>query len=127
MEDAVRFVAETGVDLFSPAVGNIHGMILGASNPALNISRIKEIAGAIDVPLILHGGSGLKDEEFVAAAQNGMAVIHINTEIRLAWRQGLERALKEKPNEVAPYKLLSHSIEEMKKVVEARLRLFSGI
>ncbi len=124
--DAVRFVTETGIDLFSPAVGNIHGMLIGAPNPALDISHIKEIAGAVSIPLVLHGGSGLKDEEFVAAAQSGMAIIHINTEIRLAWRQGLERVLKEKPNEVAPYKLLAYSIEEMKKVVEARLKLFSG-
>ncbi len=127
VEDAVRFVKETGVDLFSPAVGNIHGMLVGASNPALNVSRIKEIAEVVSVPLVLHGGSGLKDDEFVAAAKNGMVLIHINTEIRLAWRQGLEKSLKEKPNEVAPYKLLSASIEAMQKVVEARLKLFSGL
>ncbi len=125
--DAKRFVEETGVDLFAPAVGNIHGMLSNAPNPALDISRIKEIAGVVSVPLVLHGGSGLRDEEFVAAAKSGMAVIHINTEIRLAWRKGLERGFSEKPKEVAPYKLLSYSIEEMKKVVSNRLNLFSGI
>ncbi|MBI2075371.1 MAG: class II fructose-bisphosphate aldolase [Candidatus Harrisonbacteria bacterium] len=123
-EDAARFVKETGVDLFAPAVGNIHGMLSGAENPALNIARIGEIAKAVSVPLVLHGGSGLKDEEFVAAAKNGMAIIHINTEIRLAWRKGLEKAFAEKPKEVAPYKLLSYSVEEMKQVVGQRLKLF---
>ncbi|MBI3114471.1 MAG: class II fructose-bisphosphate aldolase [Candidatus Harrisonbacteria bacterium] len=123
-EDAARFVKETGVDLFAPAVGNIHGMLSGAENPALNIARIGEIAKAVSVPLVLHGGSGLKDEEFVAAAKNGVAVIHINTEIRLAWRKGLEKAFAEKPKEVAPYKLLSYSVEEMKQVVGQRLKLF---
>ena len=102
-------------------------MLSNAPNPALNIARIKEIAEAVSVPLVLHGGSGLRDEEFVAAAQNGMAIIHISTEIRLAWRRGLERALAEKPREVAPYKLLSSSMEDMKKVILQRLRLFTGL
>lgn len=126
-EDVARFVKETGVDLFAPAVGNIHGMLSHAQNPALNIARIKEIANAVPVPLVLHGGSGLKDEEFVAAAKSGMAIIHINTEIRLAWRKGLEKAFVEKPHEVASYKLLAYSVEAMKKVVGERLRLFSGL
>lgn len=138
-EDAERFVKETGVDLFAPAVGNIHGIIAAqsqtnadgtqtvAENPPLNIARIREIAEAVAVPLVLHGGSGLKDVEFVAAAKAGMAIIHINTEIRLAWRKGLERAFVEKPKEVAPYKLLNYSVEEMKKVAGDRLRLFAGM
>lgn len=125
-EDAARFVKETGVDLFAPAVGNIHGMLSGAENPALNIARIREIAEAVSVPLVLHGGSGLKDEEFVGAAKAGCAIIHINTEIRLAWRKGLEKAFAEHPHEVAPYKLLAYSVDGMKKVIVNRLRLFSS-
>jgi fructose-bisphosphate aldolase class II len=124
---AKEFIKETGVDLFAPAVGNIHGMLSNAPNPALNIERIKEISAAVKSPLVLHGGSGLRDEEFVAAAQNGMSIIHISTEIRLAWRKGLERSLTEKPREVAPYKLLSYSVAEMKKVISGRLKLFSGL
>lgn len=126
-EEAAEFVKVTGVDLFAPAVGNIHGMLSNTPNPALNISRIKEIAAAAKIPLVLHGGSGLRDEEFVAAAQNGMAIIHISTEIRVAWRKGLERALVEKPREIAPYKLLSYSVDDMKKVILERLKLFSGL
>ncbi len=127
VKEAQEFVRETGVDLFAPAVGNIHGMLSNAPNPALNIARISEIAKAVPVPLVLHGGSGLRDEEFVGAAKNGIAIIHISTEIRLAWRQGLERALLEKPREVAPYKLLSYSVDEMKKIISQRLKLFSGL
>ena len=56
-EDAKRFVAETGVDLFSPAVGNIHGMLKGMNNPRLDIERIKQIRESVGVPLVLHGGS----------------------------------------------------------------------
>ena len=58
-EEAKRFVRETGVDFFSPSVGNIHGMLKHAKNPRLNIERVKEIREATGVPLVLHGGSGI--------------------------------------------------------------------
>ncbi|OGM94976.1 tagatose-bisphosphate aldolase, partial [Candidatus Wolfebacteria bacterium RIFOXYD1_FULL_48_65] len=101
-EEAKRFVQETGIDLLAPAVGNIHGMFKDAPNPNLFIERIAELRVAAGVPMVLHGGSGIRDEDFIAAIQNGIAIVHINTEIRLAWRQGMERALSEKPDEVTP-------------------------
>ena len=63
-EEAKRFVAETGADLFSPSVGNIHGMLKGVSNPELNTERIAEIKEAVGTPLVLHGGSGISDQNF---------------------------------------------------------------
>ena len=126
-EEAKRFVQETGIDLLAPAVGNIHGMFKDAPNPNLFIERIAELRVAAGVPMVLHGGSGIRDEDFIAAIQNGIAIVHINTEIRLAWRQGMERALSEKPDEVTPYKLLLGPIEEVKKVITERSKLFNGI
>ncbi len=132
--EAAEFVRETGVDLFAPAVGNIHGIIMrtnadgtrtSAENPPLDVGRVAEIAKAVKIPLVLHGGSGSRDSEFVAVAKAGMAIIHISTEIRVAWRKGLERALAEKPREVAPYKLLAYSVDEMKRIISQRLKLFS--
>lgn len=126
-EEAAQFVKETGVDLLAPAVGNIHGMIGVGLDPALDIPRIAAIRAACGVPLVLHGGSGSKDEEFVKSAQNGMAIIHINTEIRKAWREGIEFALKANPGEVTPYKLLAGPVAAVKAVVLNRLKLFSGL
>lgn len=126
-EDALRFVKETGVDLLAPAVGNIHGMFANAPEPALNIDRIREIKDETKIPLVLHGGSGNTDADFLAAIAVGVRIIHISTELRLAWRKGMEEALKEKPDEVAPYKLMEGSIEEMKKVLTQRLKLFNHI
>jgi fructose-bisphosphate aldolase, class II len=126
-EEAAQFVKETGVDLLAPAVGNIHGMIGVGLDPALDIPRIAAIRAACGVPLVLHGGSGSKDVEFVKSAQNGMAIIHINTEIRKAWREGIESALKENPGEVTPYKLLAGPVAAVKAVVLNRLKLFSGL
>ena len=125
-EQAKEFVEKTGVDLFAPAVGNIHGMFKNMQNPKLHIARIKEIKEVVNVPLVLHGGSGLSDEEFRDAIAAGMSVVHINTELRKLWRKELEKSLKENPNEVAPYKLFLPVVSALEKLVETRLRLFSG-
>lgn len=126
-EVAARFVRETGVDLLAPAVGNLHGMFKNAPNPDLDIDRIAALRDTAGVPMVLHGGSGIKDSDFIAAIQNGISIVHINTEIRLAWRKGMERSLAERPDEVTPYKLLSNSTDEVKKVVKERLALFNNM
>ena len=126
-EQAREFIKATGVDLLAPAVGNIHGMLMGAKEPALDIERIREIRKAAGVPLVLHGGSGLSDEDFLAAIDAGVSVIHINNEIRVAWRHGLEKGLGKKLGEVAPYKILPEALQEIKEIVRKRLRLFNKI
>lgn len=126
-EEAARFVKETGIDLLAPAVGNLHGMLKDAPQPNLDIERIKELKKSAGVPLVLHGGSGISDEDFIKAIDAGISIIHINTELRLAWRKGVEKALFEKPEEIVPYKLLLTVIEEIKKVAGSRLRLFNKI
>jgi fructose-bisphosphate aldolase class II len=126
-EQAKRFVQETSVDLFSPAVGSIHGMLRGRANPDLDIGRIREISSATDAPLVLHGGSGLTDENFTNAIAAGISIIHINTEIRLAWKNAVKSYLSENTDEVAPYKILRPARQEIQKVVEGRLRLFNRL
>lgn len=125
-DDAKYFVEQTGIDLIAPSVGNIHGIVKGG-NPRLNIERIKEIREACGVPMVLHGGSGIADEDFVNAIKAGISIIHINTEIRVAYKEAVEKFLKENPNEVAPYKFLKTGVEAVERVVEERLKLFSGI
>jgi fructose-bisphosphate aldolase class II len=123
-ELAVRFVTETGVDMLAPSVGNIHGMLKGMPDPRLDIERIKSISAAANVPLVLHGASGNSDEDIAAAIKAGVSVVHINTEIRVAYREGIEEGLK-KSDEVAPYKYLGEGAEKMKEVVRAKLTLFN--
>jgi len=126
-EEAAKFVQETGVDMFAPAVGNVHGMFKDSPDPHLFIQRIKEIRRAAKVPLVLHGGSGTPEEDFVKAIDAGVRIIHISTELRKAWRDGIEKEFAEKPNEVAPYKLLTHSFEGVKAVALMRLKLFNKL
>lgn len=127
-DDARAFVEATGVDALAPAVGNLHGMLKGRNNPSLQIELIKSIRAALpDTHLVLHGGSGLSDDDFTAAIAAGMNCVHINTEIRVAYRNGIENALKKDAEQIAPYKYLGAGKEQMAAVVKNRLRLFSGL
>jgi ketose-bisphosphate aldolase len=127
---AIQFVRETKVDTLAPAVGNMHGllksMVSGDVKIHLDIERIRAIKTATNIFLTLHGGSGTADEDFRKAIAAGITVIHINTEVRLAWRRGFDDALKTHPDEIVPYKLLPHVVDSVKQVVQARLRLFSS-
>lgn len=125
-EEAKSYVDQTRVDMFAPAVGNVHGIIL-SGEPALNIERIAEIKAAIGVPLVLHGASGNSDEDIRKAIQAGINIVHINTEIRVAYRDALQKFVKENPKEVAPYKIMKDSVAAMEVVVEKKLRLFSNL
>ena len=124
-KDAEYFVSQTGVDLLAPSVGNIHGMVKGG-NPRLHPERVKEIRQAAGVPLVLHGGSGITDEDFTNAIEAGVAIIHISTELRLAYSQALKKSLAENPDELAPYKILQPAVAAMEAAAEARLKLFNG-
>lgn len=126
-EEAARFVKETGVDLLAPAVGNLHGMLKSGKEPALNIGRVSEIRKAAGVPLVLHGGSGTSDDDFVAAIKAGISTVHINTEIRLAYRKGIQLSLSEDPEEIAPYKFMKGAQLAVGKVVTERLKLFNNL
>jgi fructose-bisphosphate aldolase class II len=128
-EEAKEFVGETSIDLFAPAVGNIHGMSknLNINFEKLDIERIKQIREATGVPLVLHGGSGITDEEFKQAIAAGISIIHINTELRLAYKQGLQKSLIENPDEIAPYKYLKPALQAMQAVVERRMALFANL
>lgn len=122
VDDAVKFVEETQVDLFAPSVGNIHGLIK-SGEPELNIKRIKEIAKAVKIPLVLHGASGNTDEEVGKAIDAGIRIVHINTELRQAYKRGLEKGMS--TDELAPYKFMAEGVEEMKKLVIQKLKVFN--
>jgi len=125
-ENAKYFVEQTGVNLLAPSVGNVHGMVKGG-NPRLDIERIKNIKEACGVPLVLHGGSGIADIDFTNAIKAGISIIHINTEIRVAYKEALEKYLKENPSEVAPYKILKPAVLAIEEVVYNRLKLFNNL
>jgi fructose-bisphosphate aldolase, class II len=129
-EEAKQFVESTGVDILAPAVGNMHGMfrsmVQGETKKHLDIERIKAIKREAQVFLTLHGGSGTDDDDFRKAIAGGINIVHINTELRVAWRNGFEQGLAKQPGEVVPYKILPSAVDAVKRVVGSRLRLFNG-
>lgn len=129
-EEAKQFVDATAVDLLAPALGTMHGMLrsmlTGKETKHLNIPRIAEIKAATGIFLTLHGGSGTNSAEFVEGIHAGLNLVHINTELRVAWRKGLEEEFPKKPDEVTPYHLLPGAYREVSEVVKSRLQLFSG-
>src|SRR6266403_985203 len=129
-EEAKQFVESTGVDILAPAVGNMHGMlrsmVQGETKKRLDIERIAGIKRAAGVFLTLHGGSGTDDEDLRKAIGAGIDIVHINTELRVAWRRGLELGLAKQPDEVVPYKILPTAVDLVEQVVSSRLRLFNG-
>ena len=126
-EEAKKFAEETKINRLAIAVGNIHGISL--EEPALDIERIRQIQTLVseDIALVLHAGSGIPDEQIKSAINAGIANIHINTDIRVAFVGGLKKALEIQPNEVAMYKLDKAGIDAMKEVIKAKLRLFGAV
>ncbi len=127
--EAREFVDATGVDVLAPAVGNMHGllqsMVTGTAQKRLDIGRVEEIAKSAGVMMTLHGGSGTNDGDFQRAIKAGITIVHVNTELRLAWRRGMDEALGASAGEVVPYKILPPVVRGVSEVVEKRLRLFN--
>jgi len=124
VEDAQKLIEQTGADCLAPAVGNVHGMLKNAKEPKLHPERVKEISGALTVPLVLHGASGNSNEEVVACVKAGVAVVHINTELRVAYRDALRASLQK--DETTPYKFLEPAVVAMQAYVAQKLLLFAG-
>jgi ketose-bisphosphate aldolase len=130
-EEAKQYVEETGVDILAPAVGNMHGMlqsmVQGKTRKRLDLTRIAQIKRATGALITLHGASGTDDEDLRKAIAAGINIVHINTEIRVAWRHGLQEGLAKDPQEVVPYKILPAVIEAVKQVATSRLQLFNKL
>jgi fructose-bisphosphate aldolase class II len=126
--EAQQFIAATHIDVLAPAVGNMHGllqsMVRGEAQKRLDLGRIAELSQATGSFMTLHGGSGTNDGDFQSAIKAGITIVHVNTELRLAWRRGIEASLK-KDAEVTPYKILAPAVAAVREVVTARLRLFN--
>lgn len=122
-EDAKAFVEATGVDCFAPAVGNVHGMLKTAAEPRLHPERVKAISEATGVPLVLHGASGNTPEDIVACIKAGVAIVHINTELRVLYRDSLRASLE--GDETTPYKFLAPATAAMQAFLAAKMRLFA--
>lgn len=125
-EQAKEYVEYTGVDRFSPVFGNIHG--IAANKPVVKFDLIEKVRSIVnpEVILVVHGGSGIGDEDFKKLIQKGFNNAHISTELRVAYTEALRKSLKENPEEVAPYKYTSEAKEATKKAAAEKIKLFGS-
>jgi fructose-bisphosphate aldolase, class II len=128
--EAKEFVESTGIDILAPAVGNMHGvvksMVQGKIKKRLDIERVIQIKSETRALLTLHGASATDDEDLREAIRAGINIVHINTELRVAWRRGMEEGLGRKAQEVVPYKILPVAVESVKQDALSRLSLFNA-
>lgn len=117
------FVERTGVDALAVAVGNAHGDY--KFPPKLDFDRISDISACTDIPLVLHGGSGLSDEDFRTAVSRGICKINIFTDIDKAGKAGIEEGLAAGAKTVMG--LIPYEIAAMKKVVAEKMTLFGSV
>ena len=126
-KEAKEFVKETKVDMLAPAVGNIHGMLVNAPEPNLDLARVRAIKKAVGIPLVLHGASGNTDNDVKGAIRGGISIVHVSTEIRAAWRKALNNSLRVDEEEIAPYRILKAPREVAGEVIEKKLRVFNKL
>ena len=125
-EEAKEFVEKTRVNQLATVFGNIHGIVT-EQEEKLDIEHFKNIVATVhDVFYVLHGASGLSDDDIKAAIKAGITNVHFNTELRVAYTEGIHRTLHDKPDETTPYKYLAPAVEEVKKVVAQKIKLFMG-
>lgn len=122
VEEAYRLLSESQADSLAPAIGTAHGLY--KSTPKLNFQRLKELKGALDIPLVLHGGSGIPDDLIRKLIEIGISKINIGTELKYQWsstmKAGLEQGLKE------PIKLESNAKQAVKEIAKKKISLFGS-
>lgn len=123
-DQALDFVTRTGCDSLAVALGSVHAM--RAAEAELDMERLKAIRAKVNIPLVLHGSSGVKESSEVEAIQYGIAKINVATMLNQAFAKALVKSVTEMPNEVDPRKMLIASREAVKEVVRHKLRLFGS-
>ena len=119
--EAADYVRATGVDALAVAIGSAHGVY--KSKPVLNIQRLKEIRASVSTPLVLHGGSGLSDEDFRNTIAAGIAKVNIFTDMCLAGQKAMEMGLEKGLNYL---ELRNCKKQVIKEVVKNKIRLFGS-
>jgi ketose-bisphosphate aldolase len=124
-ENAVKFVNETGIDIFAAFVGNVHGLYEGGEKK-LDVDRVKAIAEATGAFLSLHGSSGIPEDQVQQAIQNGIVKVNLNSEMRQAFRDTLEKVLKDNPGDYAMYKIMPPVLDAIRELVEHKIDVFGS-
>ena len=127
LDDVVRFIETTGVDVFAPAIGNAHGVY--SSAPTLDAQRVSDIVARVDIPMALHGGTGMTDDQFTDLIGRGCAKINISTALKVAYMRSNLEFLKEaeQKNRWDPPSLFTAVHAAVKEMAADHMRRFGGV
>jgi fructose-bisphosphate aldolase class II len=125
-DDAVTFVEQTGVDSLAIAIGTFHGFYPAHLKPELKLDLLKEIKSRVEIPLVLHGGSGNPDDEIREAARIGINKINISTDIKIAYHNKMREVLGNDPKMREPNAIQPACIEAMQVVAAQKIELFGA-
>lgn len=120
-QEAAAFVARTGVDSLAVAIGTAHGVYKGI--PKLDVERLSEIRSVVDIPLVLHGTSGVPDETVQECIRRGICKVNYATDLRIAFTKGVTAVLNEKPDTIDPKKYGAAGREEVKRYVMEKIKV----
>ncbi len=122
---AEKFVKKTKINTFAPSVGAMHGIFKGKEK--INQTLLKEIKQKTKLPLVLHGASGVPDQDIKQAIKNGVAVINIDTRLRQVFTNTLRQTLMSKVHEIDPRDIFPASMDSVQKIVEEKIELFGSV
>lgn len=117
--EAREFVERTGVDSLAIAIGTAHGFY--ADTPVLDKERVSEVKSLVSIPLVLHGASGLRDEDIRECVQRGMCKVNFATELRVAYTEAGKKLIAENPDMFDPKKMGGVGMEAVKELVKNRI------
>lgn len=120
-DDAVRFVEETGVDFLAVAIGTAHGVYKGI--PKLDVERLSKIREVVSIPLVLHGTSGIPDEDVRECIRRGICKVNYATDLRIAFTEGVKEILEAKPDTIDPKKYNAAGRDKVKEYVLGRIKV----
>ncbi len=120
-----EFVERTGIDSLAVAIGTAHGVYKGV--PKLDFSRLSEIRKAVSIPLVLHGTSGVPDEDVAECIKRGICKVNYATDLRIAFTKGINQVLKENPDTIDPKKYNAKGREEVRKYVMHKMKICQSI
>lgn len=123
-DEAKDFVNKTGIDTLAVAIGTAHGLYPKNMKPELKLDLLKEIRDKVNIPLVLHGGSGNPDSEIAESVKIGISKINISSDIKHAFYTECRKVLADNPNWIEPNAIYPPCIKEMKKVIEFKMNLF---
>ncbi len=123
-DEAKIFVEKTGCDSLAVAVGTAHGVYKGT--PQINFDVLAKIHKAVNIPLVLHGTSGVPDEQVIRCVSMGICKVNYATDLRIAYTYGVKRYMKENPGVFDPKKYGSYGMEEVKRYVKERMQVIGS-